>query len=114
MHTNDERIALMHDRAKKLRREERSRYVRVMQTLSAAASFAAVILLAVFMPKTSGFSAGISGAASSGMQGSMLSGTNALGYVVIAFIAFILGTSVTIFCIRLKKWNEEKDKEDRL
>ena len=38
--------------------------------------------------------------------------TNELGFLVIALIAFVLGVAVTVFCFRLKKWNDEKDKED--
>lgn len=38
--------------------------------------------------------------------------TNELSFLVIASIAFVLGVAVTVFCFRLKKWNDEKDKED--
>ena len=33
-------------------------------------------------------------------------------YILIIAIAFILGVSVTIFCACLKKWKDEKNKED--
>lgn len=114
MRTNDERIAAMHERAVQLKQKDRARRVMIAQAVTAAASLAAVILLAVFVPKTVSFSAGVTGIAEGAMQGSMLNGSAAVGYIVIGIIAFIMGTAVTIFCFRLKRWNDEKDKEDRL
>ena len=42
----------------------------------------------------------------------MFSDSGALGYIVVALLAFLLGVSVTVFCLRLKKWREKKDRED--
>lgn len=110
MRTNEERIAAMHKRAADLEKEKRQRKVRIIQALSAAACFAAVIALAVFM---SGFSlAFTSGTNQGGMSASIFSESSALGYIVIGVLAFLLGATVTIFCFRLKKWQKDKDAED--
>ena len=110
MRTNEERIAAMHKRAAELEKEKRQRKVRIIQALSAAACFAAVILLAVFMP---GFSQSLgSGNSQGGMSASIFSESSALGYIVIGVLAFLLGTAVTVFCFRLKKWQKDKDAED--
>ena len=45
------------------------------------------------------------------MHASIFAGSGALGYIVIAIIAFLLGVALTMFCIRLREWQERKDKE---
>ena len=67
MRTNEERIAAMHKRAAELEKEKRQRRVLIIQAVSAAACFAAVIALAFFMP---GFSQAF---ASGNSQGSISS-----------------------------------------
>ena len=48
--------------------------------------------------------------ADTGKRGSIFANSDILGYVVVGLIAFLLGISFTIFCIRLKKWNEDEKK----
>ena len=101
MRTDKERIELMHKRAKELEWESHSRRLRVTGALVTAACFVLVIAFAVMMPEISGT---IAPAGDSGnMNASVFSGGSALGYIVIAILAFILGAAVTIFCYRLKK-----------
>lgn len=119
MRTDEERIKAMHARAEEIEKEQRRRRVRIAQLGTAAASFAAVILLAVFMPQltqaTPGSAPGNSApAAPVDMQASIFGDSGALEYVVIAVIAFLLGAFVTAFCFRLKNWQDKKDRgEDR-
>ena len=119
MRTHKERIAAMHARAEEIEKEQRRRRVRIAQFGTAAASFAAVILLAVFMPQFAPAGPGLAPessapAAPGDMQASIFSGSGALGYVLIAVIAFLLGAFVTAFCFRLKRWQDKKDRgEDR-
>ena len=109
MRTNEERIAALHARAAELEKEKREQRVRILQVISAAASFAAVIVLAFLMP---GFAESFAGGSpQNSMSASMLSGSSALGYIVIGIMAFMLGVSVTIFCFRLKKWQDDKDQQ---
>ena len=107
MRTNEERIAAMHARAAEIRQKQRAGRVRVMQTVSAAASFAAVILLAVFMPKIKGNTGPDADAVD--MQASILGDSGAVDYVVIAIVAFLLGAAVTAFCYKLKGWPHDRD-----
>lgn len=123
MRTDDERIAAMHARAEEIKGERRKRRVRIWQSVSFVTAFAAVILLAVLMPGLldSGTVPGISslsdpdssGGTAPAMSGSIFAESGAMGYVVIAVIAFLLGVCVTAFCFRLKKWNELRKKTNR-
>ena len=107
MRTNEERIAALHTRAAELEKEKREQRVRILQAVSATVCFAAVIVLALLMP---GFAENFAGGSpQNGMSASMLSDSSALGYIVIGIVAFLLGVSVTIFCFRLKKWEDVKD-----
>lgn len=107
MRTSEERIAAMHQRAGELNRAQRARKVRIMQATGAVIACAATFMLAVFMPRISDFQAdpGVS-------TGSIFADSGALGYIVIAIIAFLLGTALTMFCYRLREWQMRKDKEE--
>ncbi len=110
MRTDKERIEMMHQRAAEIKTETRQKQVRVIQAVSVAGCFAAVIALALLMP-------GISGSLTSdvmghSMQASMFANSSMLGYIVIGILAFALGMAVTVFCFRLRKWQREKDKKD--
>ena len=109
MRTNEERIAAVHARAKDLDRERRARLVTILQTAGVAACFAMVILLGSVMPHLPGEI--ISGSVSSGMHASIFAGKSALGFIVIAIFAFLLGIVVTVFCFRLKEWQKRRDRE---
>lgn len=103
----------MHARAKEIEQAQRSHKARLTRSLSALGALAAAILLVVFLPKvpfahTDPSGASHAGASYDGMQGSMLAGSGALGYILIALIAFLLGVCVTVFCFRLKERQAEK------
>lgn len=110
MRTNDERIAEMHRRAAVIEREQRKQKAKILQTVTAAAGFAAVILMAVFVPKivpdeiTTGSDAGR-------MNASIFGGSTSISLIVIAVTAFLLGVFVTAFCFRLKKWQDMKNED---
>lgn len=120
MRTDEERIKAMHKRAARLERDRRMQKSRRLGAGCAALGFVLVLILAVFMPDISGAlaPAGESGS----MNASIFSGSSALGYIVTGLLAFILGSAVTLFCYRLKKWrqdvpddeDDEKDREDQL
>lgn len=110
MRTNEERIAAMHTRADELNREYRVRKVRLMQSVGAAVAVAATIMLAVFLPKIDAFEPD-SAVGSGDMHASILSNTGSVGYIVIAIIAFLLGVAATMFCYRVREWQERKGKK---
>lgn len=117
MRTNEERIEAMHARAEEIEKEQRRRRVKLVQAASAAASFAAVILLAIFIPQLAPvgsdmFTGNSAPAAPGDMQASIFGGSGALRYVVIAVVAFMLGVFVTAFCFRLKRWQDQKEREE--
>lgn len=107
MRTNEERIAAMHARAGEINRTQRARKVRIMQATGAVIACAATFMLAIFMPRISDFQADPIGS-----TGSVFADSGALGYIVIAIIAFLLGTALTMFCYRLREWQMRKDKEE--
>jgi cell division protein FtsW (lipid II flippase) len=108
MRTNEERIAAMHARAAELRKEKRKRETRLAGLTAVVLCLALTVALAAWMPRLSTAMTGAPGA----MSASMFSDSGALGYIVVALLAFLLGVSVTVFCLRLEKWREEKDRED--
>ena len=111
MRTNEERIAAMHRRAAELKIEQRRRQARFAGATGVALCLALVILLALWMP---GASAAVTGSSMpAGMSASIFAGSGALGYLVVAIVAFLLGVCVTVFCVRLRKWRDETDPEDR-
>ena len=117
MRTNEERINAMHARASELNRQKRARRVRIMQAAGAAVSFAATIVLAVCIPRLVDFETNPTGSpigqagTSETMNASIFGNSAALGYIVIALIAFLLGVTLTIFCFRLREWQKHKDEQ---
>ena len=101
----------MHARANELNREERVRKVRIMQSAGAAIAVAATIMLAVFLPKINDFESD-SVVGSGDMHASILSNSGTFGYVVIAIIAFLFGVAATMFCYRVREWQERKGSID--
>lgn len=110
MRTDEERIRAMHRRAAEISIENRHKKVRVIQIASAVCCCAAVILMAVLVPGVSGVTE--SGSEAAELNASLFANSPAIGYIVIGIIAFILGITVTALCYQLKKWQDEKDKED--
>ena len=108
MRTNEERIAAMHSRAAELKKTQRARKVRVMQITGSFVAVAATVMLAIFMPHISDFESD----PYAGPTGSVFADSGALGYIVIAIIAFLLGVALTMFCIRLSEWQQRKNREE--
>lgn len=110
MRTDEDRIKAMHRRAAEIKIEKRHKSVRVAQAVSAACFCAAVILLAVLVPGISDI--GNTGVGAPEMNASLFANSPFLGFVVVGIIAFALGITVTVLCYQMKKWQNEKDKED--
>ena len=109
MRTSEERVQEMHRRMGTLKTAKIRRYRRI-SAVSCAACFALAIGLALVMSRlqteTPG---GVPGSAAA----SIFTGHEALGYVVIAILAFCLGALVTILCFRVRKHTEENRNNDR-
>ena len=110
MRTNEERAGALHRRAAHLEREQRNNRFRMVCAVSGAVCIGILIGVAVLIPgvTAAGFSAGSPAA----MNGSIFSDSSVPGYIAIAILAFLLGITVTVFCFRLKKYMDEKDRED--
>jgi len=109
MRTNEERLTAVHARASELRREKRAKQTRLWGAAGVLLCLALAAAPAMWMPR---FAAMLSGAPDT-MSASIFAENGALGYLVTALLAFLLGVSATMFCLHLRKWREEKDREDR-
>lgn len=111
MRTNDERIAAMHTRAAEIRREKNKRRNTIIGAASVFACFIVVIAMGFAFPR---FATGrLPGSDMDGMNASIFSGSDALGYIVIGILAFLLGAAVTVFCMRLRRLGELNDNSDK-
>ena len=105
MRTDEERIAMMYRRAAELEKENKSRQIRLRRSGSITASLAVLVILSAVMPR---LSTGVTPETAGGvMSASIFARSSMLGFLVIGIIAFLLGIAVTVFCFRLKKWQEE-------
>ena len=111
MLTNEEKIKRIHERAVEMNAEKNRRRIRIYSAVSAAACVALIIGLAVVMPDLNDKL--VSAPPSENMRGSILSENGILGYIIIGIVAFILGISVTVFCFKLKKWQDSSASDDR-
>ena len=110
MRTNEERIAALHGRASQLKQERRNQQFAAICAVSGAVCLGFLSGMAVLMR---GFSVNnFLDGASDAMNASIFSESSSLTYIVIAILAFLLGITVTVFCYRMKKWLDEKDRED--
>ncbi len=110
MRTDEERIKAMHERAAQLEHERRTLGGRMLGAGCVVVCLVLVVILAVFMPGLSGVFVPAEDPGS--MNASFFAGGPAVGYIVIGILAFILGCAVTIFCYRLKKWQQDAADED--
>ena len=116
MLTNKERTDELHKRVARIRAERKRRTAYISAAAGAAVSLALVIAVAAVMP---GIAGNIDVTPTVGMSASILADGGVLGYVIVGLIAFLLGISFTIFCVKLKKWQSEEkelkreDSDDR-
>lgn len=108
MLTNEERIKAIHKRAAEIEIAGRHTQQTLIRVGAVAACLAGIVLLAIYIPGITDRFA--EERATTGMQASILSGNGTLGYIAIGVIAFLLGCFVTIFCMKLKKWQDDNAK----
>lgn len=109
MRNSDERLAALHERVGEIRKEDRTRRVRIMQVASTTACVAFVVALAALIP---GIETKQMETMPGGFHGSIFTITSSLGYIVVGIVAFLLGTALTMFLFRLKEWQNDRDRED--
>ena len=99
MRTNEERAALVRRRAEIIRKEQQRKKHKIQMTVLSGVSLAACLCLLVVMGSAmpqiiSGF--GEAPVSHTSGAASLLAGSEALGYVIMAIFAFLLGVCVTM------------------
>lgn len=111
MRTNEARTALIHKRTAEIKRERQTKKQRTLDRLCMAACLMLIVGMGFFMPQwTAGLTGGqvhhASGAAS------LVGSHAALGYILMGFMAFVLGVCVTVLLYRLRRRNEREQREN--
>jgi len=101
----------MHTRAAEIRREQTKRRNTIIGAMSVFACLLVVIALGFVFPKIMTGTPPESDFVD--MNASIFSGSDALGYIVIAILAFLLGAAVTVFCFRLRRLGELSENSDK-
>ena len=104
--SNEQRIIEMHRRASNIEQNDKQLKVKLYYICAAVTTAAAMFFIVFILPGMSGNSE-LSGSFS-GMYGSVFGEGNALNYIVVGILAFVLGVALTIFCYKLNKWQKEK------
>ena len=99
MKSNEERIELMHKKAKKLQYERNRR-------LMIGSAIVGVMLFAVLIVSSVVFNVQIEGTAETTFAASSLFSYSLGGYVMVAVIAFMIGVVITVI---IKKHTKRKD-----
>ena len=107
MRTNKEMLNAVHARAEGIKRARRMRQTRILGGSAAVLALALIVLLAAVMPAFQGHWT----PDTSTMQASALADSGMLGYAVVGIVAFLLGVSVTVFCVLLRKQNDEEGQD---
>ncbi|MBP5184665.1 MAG: DUF4179 domain-containing protein [Lachnospiraceae bacterium] len=100
MPTSEDRIKELHRRMDAMEQADNRRRYKIISTVAFAACFALTVVLALIFAQLP-----VSGAApvTDSATASIFADNEALGYIVIAILAFCLGAIATIFCYRIKK-----------
>ena len=109
MRSHEERVAETKRRIAKIEREKRLRRNTITMASAVAACLVLLIGASLAMP---GIAASIQTGDYSGFEtaASMYGGGDALGYIIVGLLAFLLGVCMTILCFRLQQM--ERDEKD--
>ena len=105
MRTSEERIQELHHRMDTLAEMKERRNDRIRNAAIVLAALVITVAMALMIANAPVLDPGEIGESAAA---SIFADHSALGYVVIALLAFCLGVLATIFCFRLKKHREEK------
>ena len=109
MRSHEERVAETKRRIAKIEREKRLWRNTITMASAVAACLVLLIGASLAMP---GIAANIQTGNYSGFEtaASMYGGSDALGYIIVGLLAFLLGVCMTILCFRLRQM--ERDEKD--
>ncbi len=110
MRTSEERIRELHRRMNEMEEAGKRRRYRIISAAAFAVCSVVTVVMAWVIARipVQAAQAEVGGAAAS-----IFAEQSVLGYMVIALLAFCLGSLVTIFCFRLKKHMEKEAEDDR-
>ena len=104
----DEQLRMIQSRSLRLRQEKRRRRTILRETGLVCACMVLIAGAALWV-------SGVTGAAvpvTASPYGSMIAGSRFIGYIVIGVLAFLLGISVTLLGLQMrKKQDREKDRD---
>lgn len=106
MRTSEERVQELHQRMDSLKQKRSLRRYRIQCAVLCAACLAIVVAMAFAIAGTEVQPPVLQ---PGGSSASIFADQAALGYVVIAVLAFFLGVFFTIFCFRIRKHREEQE-----
>ena len=109
MRTSEERVQELHHR---MRNMEKARNRRRYQMVCAAACTASLVITVLMALAISQIPVYTTDAVAGGMTASIFTDHASLGYVLVAIVALCLGVLVTVFCFRLKRHMDDKEKSD--
>lgn len=113
MRSTSERTAAIEKRTVELRRSQREKKGLVISGLSVLVCLAVIAAAALTIPAGIARQSSMDMGSFSGAAG-VFASDGAGGYVLIGFLAFVLGCCVTIFCYRIRRQDQEKtDDRDR-
>jgi len=107
MRSNDERIAELHRLSRRQAREAARRRFRAACAGMSAVTLALTVFMATAVSRTK---LSVPALMPESRTASIFTQNDALGYVVITILAFTLGVLLTVFCFRLKKRLDEKER----
>ena len=109
MRSHEERVAETKRRIAQIEREKRRRRNTITMAAAVAACLALLAGVLIAMP---GMTAQLQPDSCTGFEtaASMYGGSDALGYIIVGLLAFLLGVCMTILCFRLRQM--ERDEKD--
>ena len=109
MRSHEERVAETKRRIAKMEREKQRRRNTITMASAVAACLALLAGVSIAMP---GMTAQLQPDSCTGFEtaASMYGGGDALGYIIVGLLAFLLGVCMTILCFRLRQM--ERDEKD--
>ena len=111
MRTNEERARLVHNRTAEIKRKRQRLKQRAFDMICIAACLALVVGIGSFMP---GLAIGITAGEVHHASGtaSLVGSHEALGYILMGLMAFLLGVCVTVLLYRLRRSKEKSKREN--
>ena len=106
-YSNDEMLTEIKKRSHRITVMRNYRAIRLLSGL-AGGLFITLVAMIIYIPKGTAMASGNS------MYGSLLLGMENGGYVLVAFVAFVIGAIVTLLCLRYRKMRDctEDDKKN--